>query len=186
MTSRLHGAGSMPVRIAPRTTAIPGTQGRPPCWPSVHCAPAISTSTGYVFNEHRAACFSRVALFGTKQRATSHMSKRKRDRDSNTGWRAGCSLHKTGIARDPHAIQNTVRSAFAHVCHTSESSARRLTAHGLSFNTVVQSRHGENRDPERHRQRRRGAGSRDGAGVRPWRLPRGSLWTAQGLIPTTG
>src|SRR5258708_38832070 len=37
------------------------------------------------FKEHRAACFSRVVFFGTRQRATSYMSEQKRARDSNTG-----------------------------------------------------------------------------------------------------
>jgi hypothetical protein len=37
------------------------------------------------FKEHRTACFSRVALFGTKQRVTSYTCERKRGRDSNTG-----------------------------------------------------------------------------------------------------
>jgi len=49
------------------------------------------------FKKHRAVCFSRVALFGTKQRVTSHMSERKRGRDSNTGSKVATQLDQVDL-----------------------------------------------------------------------------------------
>ena len=51
------------------------------------------------FKEHRAACFSRVPLFGTKQRATSYIPERKRGRDSNTGLKNAATNAATCLFR---------------------------------------------------------------------------------------